>query len=89
MSNKIVHIAAVATILLSTASATLAAPRHHVRTAPAASATVRNNNGNSDYSAFAASRTSGTVRTPAAAQRIPEPTYFGLAAGVPGQSGDN
>jgi len=88
MSNKIVHIAAVATVLLSTASATLAAPRHHVRTAPAASATVRNN-GNSDYSAFAASRTSGTVRTPAAAQRIPEPTYFGLAAGVPGQSGDN
>jgi len=88
MSNKIVQIAAVATILLGTVSATLAAPRHHVRTAPAASAAARNN-GSTDYSAFATSRTSGTVRTPAAAQRIPEPTYFGLAAGVPGQSGDN
>jgi len=82
MSNKIVQIAAVATILLGTVSATLAAPRHHVRTAPAASATVRN--GSTDSSAFAASRTSGTVRTPAAAQRIPEPTYFGLATGIAG-----
>ena len=83
MSNKIVHIAAVATILLSTASATLAAPRHHVRTAPAASATARNN-GSTNYSAFAAGRTSEAVRAPAAGQRIPEPTYFGLATGIAG-----
>ena len=83
MSNKIVHIAAVATILLSTASATLAAPRHHVRTAPAASATVRNQV-STDRSAFAASGTSGSVRTSATPQRIPEPTYFGLATGIAG-----
>ena len=87
MSNKIVQIAAVATILLGTVSATLAAPRHHVRTAPAASATVRN--GSTDSSAFAASGTSGAVRTPATSRQIPEPIYFGLAAGKPGQSGDN
>jgi hypothetical protein len=88
MSSKIVQIAAVATILLGTASATLAAPRHHVRTAPAASATARNHV-NTDYSAFAASGNSGAVFSPAAAQRIPEPTYFGLAAGKSGQTGDN
>ena len=84
MSSKIVQIAAVASILLGTASATLAAPRHRVSTAPAASATARNHVG-TDYSAFAASGTSGAVRTPAAPRQVAEPIYFGLAAGVPGQ----
>jgi hypothetical protein len=79
MSSKIVQIVAVASLVLGTASATLAAPRNHVRKAPAPAATVQNQ-GNQDYSAFAASRASGAVRTPAAGQRVPEPLYFSIAS---------